>query len=82
MILLVVNLVLGLIFAALPHALSNGLSSIISGTIVSPFIALVVTLVYYRLSGDVPDAAGPGRELRRVRADAVTEASGNGERPA
>ena len=51
-ILLVVNLVLGLIFSALPHVLGSGLSSIISGTLISPFLALVVTLVYYRLAGD------------------------------
>ena len=50
-ILLVVNLVLGLIFRALPHVLGSGLSSIISGTLIAPFLALVVTLVYYRLSG-------------------------------
>jgi len=60
LILLAVNLVLGLIFAALPHALGRGLSSVISGTIVAPFIALVVTLVYYRLSAnaEVPAASG------------------------
>src|SRR6185295_2543532 len=45
-------LIIGLIFAALPDALGRGLSSVISGTIVAPFIALVVTLVYYRLSGN------------------------------
>ena len=73
MILLAVNLILGLIFSALPHVLGHGLSSIISGTLIAPFLALVVTLVYYRLSADFPGADGPGRELRRVRADAVTE---------
>jgi hypothetical protein len=61
-VLLVVNLVLSLIFAALPHVLGSGLSSIISGTLVAPFIALVVTLIYYRLSGDsqvpTPPASG------------------------
>jgi hypothetical protein len=61
-ILLVVNLVLGLIFSALPHALSNGLSSIISGTLIAPFLALVVTLVYYRLSGDSQAPPPPGGE--------------------
>ena len=76
LILLAVNLILGLIFAALPDALGRGLSSVISGTLIAPFIALVVTLVYYRLSADFPGAGGPGRELRRVRADAVTEGSG------
>ena len=60
--LLVVNLVLGLIFSALPHALSNGLSSIISGTLIAPFLALVVTLVYYRLSGDSQAPPPPGGE--------------------
>ena len=51
-ILLVVQLVLGLVFSALPHVLRSGLSSVISGTLVAPFLALVVTLVYYRLAGE------------------------------
>jgi len=55
-----VNLVLGLIFAALPDALGRGLSSVISGTIVAPFIALVVTLVYYRLSATAETSSVPG----------------------
>jgi uncharacterized membrane protein len=50
-IMLVVEIVLGLIFAFLPHFLRGGLSSIIAGTLVAPYLALVVTLVYYRLSG-------------------------------
>jgi hypothetical protein len=50
-ILLVVGLLLGLIFSALPHILGSGLSQIIAGTLISPFLALVVTLVYYRLLG-------------------------------
>ena len=53
-ILLVVDLVLGLIFSALPHVLGSGLSQVISGTLISPFLALVVTLVYYRLSASAP----------------------------
>jgi hypothetical protein len=59
-ILLVVNIVLGLIFSALPHVLGSGLSSVISGTLISPFIALVVTLVYYRLVGSAPTPPVPG----------------------
>ena len=59
-IMLVVNIVLGLIFSALPHLLSAGLSSVISGTLISPFLAIVVTLVYYRLVG-VLVAAGGGQ---------------------
>src|SRR5262249_44410361 len=60
-ILLGVNLILGLIFAALPNALGRGLSSVISGTIVAPFIALVVTLVYYRLvaNSQAPSSQAP-----------------------
>ena len=62
-IMLVVGIILGLIFSALPHSLANGLSSIISGTLIAPYLALVVTLVYYRLSGDAqapPPPAGEG----------------------
>ena len=61
-ILLVVQFLLGLVFLALPHVWRSGLSSIISGTLVAPFIALVVTLAYYRLAGDeqVPPPPGEG----------------------
>jgi hypothetical protein len=59
-IMIVVQNVLGAIFLALPHVLGDGLSSVISGTIISPFLALVVTLVYYRLSTGVPQPAGGG----------------------
>jgi len=61
-ILLVVQFLLGLVFLALPNVWRSGLSSIISGTLVAPFIALVVTLVYYRLAGDeqVPSPPGEG----------------------
>jgi hypothetical protein len=48
-VMLAVNLVLGIIFAALPTAATNFLSSIVSGTLVSPFLALVLTLGYFRL---------------------------------
>jgi hypothetical protein len=60
-ILLVVDIVLGLIFSGLPQVLGSGLSQVISGTIVSPFLALVVTLVYYRLSGNAPTPPVPGQ---------------------
>jgi len=53
-IMLVANIILGLIFSALPHVLGEGLSSVISGTLISPFLAIVVTLVYYRLVGARP----------------------------
>ncbi len=57
-IMLVANIVLGIIFSALPHVLGEGLSSVISGTLISPFLAIVVTLVYYRLVGTSAPAAG------------------------
>jgi hypothetical protein len=59
-IMLAVNIVLGVIFSALPHAWGEGLSSVISGTLISPFLALVVTLVYYRLVGSAVAAGGAG----------------------
>jgi hypothetical protein len=55
---LVAGIVLGLIFSALPHALRGGLSSVISGTLIAPFVAVVVTLVYYRLVGSAAPAGG------------------------
>jgi hypothetical protein len=59
LIMLVVDIVLGVVFAFLPHFLRGGLSSIISGTLISPYLALVVTLVYYRLvSAMTPTGAG------------------------
>jgi len=57
---IVVQFLLSLIFGALPHVLGDGLSSVISGTLISPFLALVVTLVYYRLVGtSAPAGGGP-----------------------
>jgi hypothetical protein len=51
LILFGVKLVLAVIFAALPAFLSGLLSSVISGTLIAPFIAVVLTLMYFRLSG-------------------------------
>jgi hypothetical protein len=49
-ILIVVDIILGIIFSGLPLVWRDGLSTVVSGTLISPFIALVVTLIYYRLS--------------------------------
>ncbi len=57
-ILFVVQIILGLIFSFTPHAVRGGLASVISGTIVAPFIALIVTLMYYRLSSTMAPAGG------------------------
>jgi hypothetical protein len=59
-ILLIADFVLALIFKALPGVLGSGLSAVISGTLISPFLALVVTLVYYRLAGGAPTPRVPG----------------------
>lgn len=58
-IMIVTGIVLGLIFLALPLVWRSGLSTIISGTLIAPFVALVVTLIYYRLSGAEPGPAAP-----------------------
>jgi hypothetical protein len=57
-ILFVVDIILGLIFAFVPYTVRGGLASVISGTLVAPFIALVVTLMYYRLSSTMAPAGG------------------------
>ena len=61
LILIVFDIVLGLILLPL-HSLvaRNFISSVISGTVVAPFLALVVTLVYYRLTAAHEARGGPG----------------------
>lgn len=49
LLLLVANIVVGLILLPLPDTLAQFLASVLSGTLVAPFLALVVTLGYYRL---------------------------------
>lgn len=44
-----VNIVLSLILAALPNAVQGVISGIVSGTLTAPFVALVLTLGYFRL---------------------------------
>lgn len=44
------NIALGLALLAVPAAVRSFLSSVVAGTLLAPFYALVVTLVYYRLS--------------------------------
>ncbi len=63
LILIVVQAVLSLAFAALPIAARSFLSDIVAGTLISPFIAIVVSLVYYRLTaahaGEAPPPGYP-----------------------
>lgn len=44
-----VNLVLGLILSALPRAVQQVISGVVSGTLTAPYLALVLTLGYFRL---------------------------------
>jgi hypothetical protein len=62
LILIAAEIVLGLILAGLPALLRSGISSVVAGTLVAPFLALVVTLIYYRLSEarGGPQPGGPG----------------------
>jgi hypothetical protein len=64
LIMIVVDIVIGIILVALPIALRNGISSVVAGTLIAPFLAAVVTLIYYRLldahSGGA--AAGYGQQ--------------------
>ena len=48
-VLLVVGVAISLLLVALPMAARNFISNIVSGTLVSPFLALVLTLGYFRL---------------------------------
>jgi hypothetical protein len=59
-ILIAAEIVLGLILAALPALVRSGISSVVAGTLVAPFLALVVTLIYYRLSEG--RAGSPGQQ--------------------
>ncbi len=49
LIYIVFEIVLGLIFSVLPGAGRGFIASIVSGTLVAPFIAIVVSLIWYRL---------------------------------
>jgi hypothetical protein len=66
LILIVFDIVLGLIFSGLPTLARSFISGVVSGTLVAPFLALVVTLLYYRLTaahgGPAEEPGGPGVE--------------------
>src|SRR5215472_5255640 len=50
LILIVFGLVLGLILGLLPVWVRSFVDSVVTGTLISPFLALVATLIYYRLT--------------------------------
>jgi hypothetical protein len=56
----VANIVIGAIFSFLPATAGNFIAEVVSGTLIAPFIAIVVTLVYYRLTTAHGEAPEPG----------------------
>ena len=60
LILIAGEIVLSLILLALPYAARNFVSYVVSGTLVAPFIAAVVTLIYYRLTAAHGEQAEAG----------------------
>lgn len=62
-IMIVFEIVLSVILLALPVGWRSFISGLVSGAVVAPFIAAVVTLVYYRLTaahGERAEPAQPG----------------------
>jgi hypothetical protein len=49
LILVAFSIVLGLILSLLPVFLSSFVNNVVTGTLIAPFLALVATLIYYRL---------------------------------
>jgi hypothetical protein len=60
LILIVGEIVISAILLALPYAWRNFVADVVAGTVVAPFLAAVVTLVYYRLTAAHGQAAEPG----------------------
>jgi hypothetical protein len=56
---IVVGIVIGIILSPLPQTVGQGLSEVVSGTLVAPFVALVVTLGYFRLRAAHETMPGP-----------------------
>jgi hypothetical protein len=58
-----VSIVLGLILLAVPTLARNFVSNLVASTLMTPFLAIVVTLIYFRLTdarAGQPAPAGPG----------------------
>jgi len=60
LILIALSIVLSFILLILPLFLRSFVYSVVSGTLVAPFLALVVTLIYYRLTAAHTDEAPAG----------------------
>ncbi|MCL2583561.1 MAG: hypothetical protein FWE35_14040 [Streptosporangiales bacterium] len=62
LLLILANIVIGVVLSFLPAAARNFLSEVIAGTLIAPFIAAVVTLVYYRLTAAGGKPAEPAAQ--------------------
>jgi hypothetical protein len=60
LILIVAEIVLSAIFFALPYGWRSFIADLVSGALVAPFLAAVVTLIYYRLTAAHGEPAEPG----------------------
>lgn len=60
LILIAGEIVISAILLALPYAWRNFIADVVAGTVVAPFLAAVVSLVYYRLTAAHGEAAEPG----------------------
>jgi hypothetical protein len=60
LILLAVDFVLSFALSPLPYFLAHFLSSVVAGTLIAPFIAVAITLMYFRLSGAGTAGAASG----------------------
>jgi hypothetical protein len=60
LILIVAEIVISAILLALPYAARSFIANVVSGTLVAPFIAAVVTLIYYRLTAAHGEPSEPG----------------------
>jgi hypothetical protein len=65
LILIAFGIVLGLILGLLPVFLRSFVDNVVAGTLIAPFLALVATLIYYRLTaahaGETYVPTGPAR---------------------
>jgi hypothetical protein len=59
LILVAAQIVLSLVLLALPYGWRNFIADLVSGTLVAPFLAAVVTLIYYRLTAAHGERAEP-----------------------
>ncbi len=72
LILIAASIVISLVLVAVPIGWRYGISDVITGTLIAPFIAVVVTLMYYRLAGTGGRPARPALPVAAPRARAAT----------